>query len=278
MIDEVLGRMSGADEPSVPQWCAGFAPETVAVVSAKGWRSPEDAVRSYMNLERQFGGDRLVVPQMDSSDDEWQRFWGRLGRPDSPDGYELAPPMDGFPYHPAQAEWFRGVAHGAGLTGDQASTLHDAYIDRCRAQIAEPMADESEDSLSQVRKAWGAQFPTRMSEARRALGAYVIEDAELGAIADRIGDVALMNLLAKIGRSLGEDTLVGGRAGSGGGGVDVRSEIRRMQAEAGSDPRHPYLDKSHPEHESTVRRMQSLFERAYGRSARDRLNQVDRLP
>jgi hypothetical protein len=123
-------------------------------------------------------------------------------------------------------------------------------------------AGEPADSLAELRQAWGSSFPARMAEARRALGVYVIEDAELSAIADQIGDVALMNLLAKIGRSLGEDSLVGGRA-SGAGGMDVGAEIRRVQAEARSDPRHPYLDKSHPEHDSAVQRMQSLFERAY---------------
>ncbi|HEY4161989.1 MAG TPA: hypothetical protein VGM59_02925 [Dongiaceae bacterium] len=264
MIDEALGRMGGAVDRPAPQWCAGFAPDVAAVVSAKGWKSPEEAVRSYMNLERQFGGDRLVVPTMESSDEDRQRFWAKLGRPASPDDYNFEKPSDGVSYDPAHAEWFRGVAHRIGLTGEQAGTLHDAYIDRCRDCMSDPVG-ESEDSLTQVRRAWGSAFPIRMAEARRALGAYVIEDAELGAIADQIGDVALMNLLAKIGRSLGEDTLVGGRAASA-GGTDVRSEIRRMQAEARSDPRHPYLDRSHPEHDTTVRRMQSLFERAYGRS------------
>jgi hypothetical protein len=264
MIDDALGQMGGAAERPAPQWCAGFAPDVVQVVSAKGWRSPEEAVRSYMNLERQFGGERLVVPTMDAPDDERQRFWNKLGRPAAPDDYEFREPQDGFPYDPAHAGWFRDVAHRIGLTGDQAGALHDAYVDYCRTCMKDA-AGGSEDSLAAVRRAWGSSFPTRMAEARRALGVYVIEDAELSAIADQIGDVALMNLLAKIGRSLGEDSLVGGRA-SGVAGMDVGAEIRRVQAEARSDPRHPYLDKSHPEHASTVRRMQSLFERAYGRN------------
>jgi hypothetical protein len=261
MIDDALGGMGGAAERPAPQWCAGFAPDVVAVVSAKGWRSPEEAVRSYMNLERQFGSDRLVVPTMDSSDEERQRFWDRLGRPASPEDYAFTEPQDGFPYDAAHAAWFRDAAHRIGLTGDQAGALHDAYIGYCRSCMSDT-AGEPADSLAELRQAWGSSFPARMTEARRALGVYVIEDAELSAIADQIGDVALMNLLAKIGRSLGEDTLVGGRA-SGAGGMDVGAEIRRVQAEARSDPRHPYLDKSHPEHDSTVQRMQSLFERAY---------------
>ena len=43
------------------------------------------------------------------------------------------------------------------------------------------------------------------------------------------------------------------------------SEIAKLQSAAKSDPRHAYVNKTHPDHAATVKRMEDLFTLAYGK-------------
>src|SRR3990167_6286070 len=55
------------------------------VIEAKGWKAPADALKSYVALEQYSS-----KPVQDMSPEDRERFMKRLGRPESPDGYELS--------------------------------------------------------------------------------------------------------------------------------------------------------------------------------------------
>lgn len=266
MIDDAYGDAPpGQVDDGIADWRSGLDAELSALVEAKGWRDPVEAVKSYAHLERMVGADKIAVPGLDAPPEAWSSVWDKLGRPASPDGYAFEPPADGVPYDANTANWFRGVAHEIGLTEHQARCLHDSFISRAQSGAETTGAVDELAIDEKLRAVWGRQYPARLAEARRAINAFLPEGDEFFDLSEKIGDVPLLELMARIGRSIGEDTLVGGGAGDGPQpGADARSEIRRIQSAARNDPRHPYLDKTHPDHDATVKRMEALFERAYG--------------
>jgi len=241
------------------------------LVAQKGWRSAEDVLTSYRNLERLVGGDRLALPARDAGPDAWAPVWEKLGRPTDAAGYAFMAPAQGA-YDKAAADWFRETAFELGLSNDQAQKLHDAFLARFPAapsvadapDVTMPSPQEAEADL---RKQWGRQYDRKMASARRAFAAFLGDAAPFHDIADGLGETALMELLAKVGNAIGEDSITARADASGAGPrspAEALSEIARLQRAAKADAKHPYVNKLHPDHAASVKRMEDLFAVAYG--------------
>lgn len=263
MIDEKkqLGRDGDAD------WQAELEGDLTGLVQKKGWRSAKDVLASYRNLEKMLGGDRLALPAKDAGADAWGPVWEKLGRPADATGYALAAP-DGGDYDGPTAQWFRDIAFELGLTQTQAQTLHDSFLERFGTEAVAPVVDAPTEDEVDLKALWGRQYDRNMAAARRAYGTFIGDDAQFNEIADGIGLSALLDLLAKVGRATGEDSMTGRAEARNGGprsAAEAMSEIGRLQAAAKSDAKHPYTNKTHPDHGATVKRMEDLFALAYGK-------------
>lgn len=266
--DDVTTEATAPGLPDAENWRAALEPELGQLVEQKGWRQPSDVLNSYRHLERLVGAERLAVPAADSDPAQWSALWDRLGRPKDPGGYELKAPESGS-YDSATADWFRETAHELGLTAKQAAALHDGFLARFPAvevatpndnAAASPMPEES------LRDLWGRKYESNMAAARRAFAAFLGEAAPFHDIADALGETALLDMLAKVGRMIGEDSITA-RAESGAGPrnpAEALAEIARLRRAIEADSAHPYLTKTHPEHQNLVRKMEALYALAYG--------------
>ena len=73
--------------------------------------------KSYVNAQSMIGADKIAIPGKHATDDDWGEVYRRLGRPDSPEGYELVNEMpEGAEASDDMLNWFRNAAHEAGLT------------------------------------------------------------------------------------------------------------------------------------------------------------------
>lgn len=91
-------------------------PDNLSYVKTKNWKSPEEAIKSYRELETQFSKSEKAPPP-----------------PESPEAYQfkLAETVpETFPYEEATANEFREVAHKARMPVEMAQGLHDWYIDK----------------------------------------------------------------------------------------------------------------------------------------------------
>ncbi len=258
--------MSDERQKDLPQdWREGLDGDLGQLVQKKGWRSARDVLTSYQNLEKLVGGDRLAVPGRDAGPEAWGPVWDKLGRPQEPGGYDFAPP-DGVAYDAAHADWFRETAFKLGLSQDQAKALHDSFLEHFPATPVDEEKSPDEPEVD-LRGLWGRQYERNMAAARRAYGAFLGDERPFDEIAENLGESALMDLLAKVGRAIGEDSITA-RADAKGNGPrsagEALSEIARLQQAAKADAKHPYVNKTHPEHNATVKRMEDLFAVAYG--------------
>lgn len=106
--------------------------DNLATLKAKGWQSPEDAVKSYRELEVESSKSKLKLPDKDSKPEEVDAFYESLGKPKEAKGYEfkIADTVpEHFPYEEATAEGFKEFAHKTQLLPWQAQALHDWYVD-----------------------------------------------------------------------------------------------------------------------------------------------------
>lgn len=106
-------------------------PDNLTYAKTKGWQSPDDAVKSYRELESESSRNKIAFPDKDSKPEDVEAFWRKLGKPEKPDGYELKLPEklpENFPYEADAANEFKGLAHKLNMTPAQAQGLHDWYV------------------------------------------------------------------------------------------------------------------------------------------------------
>ena len=234
------------------------------VIEAKGWRGADDVLKSYVNLEKQVGADKVVLPADGSNLSEWEG-WQKLGTPENAEDYQLAAP-DGFEaYNQDLSDWFRGAAHEMKVPAAMAQGLHDRFVEQqmSNMQAAQSQAaDQQAEWEGELQREYGSAFSQRVEAAQRALREYgsdelrqVLSDSGLGS------NPHIVRAFAKIGMGLGSGPQFkeGESAGQFGTTPDMAKEqMAQIRAHPG------YWDNSLPEHKPLVAKMAKLAELAHG--------------
>lgn len=190
--------------------------EYEGLLQTKGWKGPGDALKSYAELERYVGTDRIAVPKP-GDNDAFRTVMEKLGAPKEAAGYEFKKP-DGLPdgfYDDDFASFARDMAHKANLTGQQARVMHDEWVAKSleSVQAAEDaQAKRAETEAAALDKAlrddWGGDYDQKVELSRRAAKHFATE-ADADALEKAIGSTAMLKMFAKIGEHFGEDDLLG---------------------------------------------------------------------
>lgn len=185
-----------------PDWAKDWSAEDLGYLEKKRLDDPRKLYDSYRNLERTLSDDRVALPKDWGNQEEVDKFYNRVGRPDSPDKYVA--PKD------ADANMFKALApelHGAGLTQAQVDKITQGYNKFAQAQIAEQanawIADQN-DAQARLEKEWGAKTPQEVEHNRRAMRALGISVDEATAYM-RGGAEKFLRLLNTAGHMIAED-------------------------------------------------------------------------
>lgn len=204
-------------------WAAGLqAEENRALVEAKQWATPDDALKSYRELQTH-ASKGLHLPGENATADDWNAFYSKLGRPEKADGYQLKlnaeSVPEGFPYDEKSAIEFRNWAHEAGLSPRQAQALHDRFVSYQAGSFEASRADAIKregDAHRAIVQEWGepdtAGYKQNLELASRAITQLGLKDAlvEGGALSadGAIRNVAIAKAFAKVGKELyAEDSM-----------------------------------------------------------------------
>lgn len=202
---------SGTPETATPSWTAGMSAEDLAYIGVKGWdkegKGPADILKSYRNIERLRGvnAEQLTKIPDPANAEEVAAFRSKLGVPEAPDGYpeiEISTPA---------GDVDMGIvnqgAHKMGLTPDQ----HAEFAEWVGGVLSEAQTTQREqiitrDTAEQVAldHEWGAAKDENYLAARKASERFGVDEGTLNSIQDAIGYRKTMELMAKIGRGLGE--------------------------------------------------------------------------
>ncbi len=263
-IDAGAGAGAGAPADPLADWRQGLD-DHARLIDTKGWAGPGDVVRSYVELERLLGAERMAIPSPDDAEGVRDAL-RRLGAPVEPSGYALAAPEgapDGW-YREEAADRFRALCHEAALTPAQAKALHDGWVGQLlEAETAgERIRAASQAELDDTLRAdWGGRYAARLDLARRAAARFGTE-AEIDALEDRIGSAPLMRLFAAIGEQLGEDALVGNGDGRlAASAAQAVGEIGDLKLDA--DFMSALADASSTGHREAKARWRRLHDTAY---------------
>ena len=263
MADEAEGSVLTGNPEGSTDWTDGLA-DYKEVIDAKGGQSNADLMKSYVNLEKAVGADKVVLPAEDSDLGEWEG-WEKLGTPKEAADYNLAAPEGFDQYDQGLSDWFREAAHGAKLPASQAQKLHDSFVERMMGTYNEQVAgaqDQNAKWEAELKTEYGTAFDERVATARTAMREFgtpelgqIIEAAGLGSNPD------LVRAFAKIGMQLGTGPQF--KDVEGAGRFGTTPEMAREQiAEIRANP--ALMDSAHPENKVLNERLTRLTELAFG--------------
>jgi hypothetical protein len=174
--------------------------------------------KGYVETKKMVGGS-LKVPKEDATPEEQAAFYTALGRPETPDKYdikvpefppEIVNPVTGGPITLDQAVFkdFLAKAHGEGLSTKQAQGIMDWYGEYILAtadKFTEATAQNRKVAEVALKKEWGAAYPRNVQLARQAVRDLFADDPQLAeAVEDAGNNVALLKGLLRIGERMME--------------------------------------------------------------------------
>ena len=174
---------SGANGSADP--FAGLETGTREWIGKKGYKSVGDIANAALSAESLIGKS-VQLPDANAKPEDLDKFYGRLGRPEKPDGYQFKLP-DGvpqdMPYDGEFANSFKPVAYNVGLRPEQAAAVHDFYVGeaaRFYKGQAEAVATKMTTATADLEKTWGPQdsesFEVNGNKAIRALRGLGLEE------------------------------------------------------------------------------------------------------
>lgn len=227
------GTPSGAPAASPSAWTDAITDQDLrGFVQTRGWKDPGSLAESYRNLEKLTGvpADKIIKLPGEDDTEGWNSVWGRLGRPETPDGYNLPLP-DGVPGDFAKTA--AAKFHELGIPAKQAEALTAWWNEQsttAQQQQMQAREQQAEIDLNQLRQEWGQTYDAEIEKARRAVRQFGVEQEQLQKIEDAIGTAQLMKLWAKIGNSLGEASFEGGETGAKSFGVSKDAAVAKINA------------------------------------------------
>ena len=223
--------------------------------------------KSYINATRMIGQDKVAVPNENSTDDQWNEVYAKLGRPETADKYKLEAKSDVVPIDETAIKQFAENAHQLGLNNKQAQGLLEFYKQNMEgtAQQAKVDTETAQAQAEQeLRSEWGREFDSKVKQASSLAKANIkpeILDMTLSN-GTRLGDhPEIIKGFAKIAGMMSEDKIVSTESESVQSNQSIQDEIDTII----NDKASPYWNKGHPNHDKQVQQVYTLREMLSGK-------------
>lgn len=244
--------------------------------SLSKFETQEGLAKSYLNLEKMLGGEKIPVPK-EGDAEGWQRYLKAGGLPEKPDDYGFTKPEtlpEGFQYDEALDKRLAGMMHKANVLPSQAKALREELM----ALVAEGAQENLNTANAQkaakdlevqrgteaLKQEWGQAFEQRGKVAGAAINKFL--SPETIAAMDAAGlanNPAIVRDMYNLGTKLaGEKELIGALETSQ-SPADLDSAIADYRSKHGA----AMMDKNHPDHRVRVAEFTKLYERRFPQQA-----------
>ena len=230
--------------------------------SLRNFDSVDKLAKSYVHAVKKMGVPPEQVLRVPTDEVSWTDTYNALGRPESPEGYDLSGYEDGE----SDYSGFRKMAHDAGLNQTQSEiildTLKNEYLNN-QEQYDNARESQEVDGLKSLQKDWGPEFNKNLNLAQRVFNRFADKDT-----LDYIEETGVGNnpnmikMLARSGEAFSEGgpILTGEARGSGLSPQEAKDTIQAKLSDP--DFKRAYLTASDPNHKEAVKTMQRLYDKS----------------
>lgn len=248
------------DNTKIPDWKTMLPEEVRNDPSLKPIHDITALAKSYVHAQKVVGADKIAVPGKHATEEDWNQFWIKVGKPRDIGQYEIKA-EEGF--DKKAVDNFKELAYKNNLLPKQAQAILDWYSTankEASTQAANQSKAQQEADIQTLKQEWGGAFDTKIARAQLVIKNHADDETIKYLAESGLGNnTKLVRLLSKIGEMYKEDQIRGE-----GGDPNALSpqEAMRQANEIISDRSHPYYDKHHPNHKNAVTEVQKLMEMA----------------
>ena len=218
--------------------------------------------KSYINATKMIGQDKIVIPTKNSTQEAWDEAYEKLGRPESPDKYNLKIESDVINMDENAIKSFAEQSHKLGLNSKQAEGILDFYKNNMEGSAQQSKIDTETaqaQSEQELRSEWGRDFDAKVQQAGAIAKANInpeVLDMTLSS-GIRLGDhPEIIKGFSKIANMMSEDKIVSTESENVNSVADIESEISAITNNTDG----PYWNKQHPDHDKVVQQVYTLRE------------------
>ncbi|GIW60560.1 MAG: hypothetical protein KatS3mg087_1626 [Patescibacteria group bacterium] len=264
ILTDDINNDTDQQEVNIVDWRQQLPKELRDHPALEKFKSPVDVVKSYIEVQKFIGREKIPVPPKEgATQEDWDVVFKALGKPDSPDGYEIDLSQfadeedEQVPVDEEVLNEFKQKAHELNLLPAQAQELVEWFVDKqktAQKMLAEQSQREYQEAEAQLRKEWGRAYEEKVKKVQRLVKEFADEDV-LEELQKFGNNPALIKFIANIADRLSNDAFPGKGSSIYKTPEEIQSEIRRMLA----DKNHPVNDQFHPEHKAAIEYLQNLY-------------------
>ena len=258
-----LNTVAKSDTPITPSsWKESISEEFRSDPSIEKFTEIDALAKSYINATKMIGQDKVVIPNNNSTDDQWSEVYSKLGRPETADQYKLNVKSDVVNFDEGAIKSFAEQSHKLGLNNKQAEGILDFYKNNMEGTAQQSKIDTETAQVQaeqQLRQEWGRDFEGKVKQAGALAKANINPDVLDMQLQDgtRVGDhPEIIKGFAKIANMMSEDKIVSTESENVDTMKDIQSEITTLT----NDTNSPYWNKNHPDHDKVVQQVYTLRE------------------
>ena len=258
----IKSTVSNGDTPV--SWKSSISEEFRNDPNIEKFTEIDALAKSYINATRMIGQDKVAVPNKNSTEDQWNEVYSKLGRPETADKYALNIESEAVAMDENAIKSFAEQSHKLGLNNTQAQGILEFYKNNMESNMQRATVDTETaqaQAETELRAEWGKEFDSNVSKASALAKANMnpeILDLQMQD-GTRIGDhPEIIKGFAKIASMLSEDKLVSTESESVNSMKDLQSEISAIT----NDTTGPYWNNKHPDHAKMVQQVYTLREMA----------------
>tara|TARA_R110002153_G_scaffold108957_3_gene249674 strand:+ start:651 stop:1526 length:876 start_codon:yes stop_codon:yes gene_type:complete len=218
--------------------------------------------KSYINAVSMIGQDKIPVPSNNSTDEQWNEIYSKLGRPESADKYQLDVKSEVADINEDAVKSFADVAHKTGLNNKQAQAILEYYKNNVESQAQQSKIDmETAQAQTEqmLRKEWGSNFDSNITKAGALAKANMNPEMLDMTLKDgsRLGDnPEFIKGFANIANLLSEDKMISPESENINSAQDYDAEIDKLVRDRSG----PYWNSGHPDHQKVLQQVLTLRE------------------
>ena len=262
VADSAPAVAPGMVNPSAPPVSTWIAPEWAKGLSVgedilkepmfSSVKDMNDVVKGYYHAQKMVGSDRVVVPNKNSTQEQWKDYYVKAGLPAGIEDYkaELPPSLDNQDFNKSLI----AKAYEMNIRPDQLSSVvseMEKYNDQLVSDYEASQKQGLVDTSEALKKEWGGDFQRNLVKVQKTIehfgGKEMLESVLGSPLAD---DGIFLRLINNISSKLNrEDTFsqdVVQTFGMGSG--DAKSKINDMYANTSG----PYYDSNSPKHAEAI--------------------------
>ena len=252
--------VSNGDTPA--SWKSSISEEFRNDPNIEKFTEIDALAKSYINATRMIGQDKVAVPNKNSTEDQWNEVYSKLGRPETADKYALNIESEAVAMDENAIKSFAEQSHKLGLNNKQAEGILDFYKNNMEGTAQQAKIDTETaqaQSEQQLRSEWGRDFDSKVQQAGAIAKANINPEVLDMPLSNgmRLGDhPEVIKGFAKIASMMSEDKMVATESESVNTVADIESEISAIT----NDTDGPYWNKQHPDHDKSVQQVYTLRE------------------